>query len=298
MRVRMDNVSKFARELVTIQESGSLSAAARKLNVTQPTLSRMLADLEETLGFALFVRHARGVRAKAEAEPILKAAQHVLAAMQGMERAALATREVGGTIRLTTSEYIGIAVIIPSLQSFLDTYPALQIELVLDNTPRDLRRGEADLALRLFRPTESDLIARRLAKIPLGFYASKHYLETRGEPKSLDEALDHQLVGFDSKGPFAQALRSVDSRLAPETFRVQSDSLMAQLESIRGNLGVGVLQIPHAQRFPELQQILRSVQLPPLEVWMAIHKDMKNSATLKTFVEWVETELQNYVRNV
>jgi DNA-binding transcriptional LysR family regulator len=291
----MSKVARFAEHLVAIADLGSFMKAAQTLQMTQPTLSRLVADLEEDLGFQLFVRHARGARPTPEGAAIIESARRVVNAMQGMERVARATNEVAGTLRLTTSEPIGIEALIPALPKLYSLHPKLKVEFVLNNVSSDLRRGDADLAVRLYRPVQEDLVAKHLADVPLGLYASLKYAQTHGLPKTVDEALSHTLIGFDSRGPAGAGLMALDPRLTPEVFRFCSDSLPAQMAAVQAGVGLAILQKPHAVKHPDLVEIELDLKIPQMPIWLAVHEDMRDAANIRAAMTWAAEAIQQYV---
>ena len=295
MRVCMSKVARFAEHLVAIADLGSFMKAARTLEMTQPTLSRLVADLAEDLGFQLFVRHARGVRLTPEGAAIIEPARRVVNAMQGMERVARATNEVAGTLRLTTSEYIGIEALIPALPRLYSVHPKLKVEFVLNNVSSDLRRGDADLAVRLYRPVQEDLVARHLADVPLGLYASSKYAETHGLPKTVDEALGHTLIGFDSRGPASAGLVALAPRLTPEVFRFCTDSLPGQLAALQAAVGLAILQKPHAAKYPDLVEVELDLKIPKMPIWLAVHEDMRDAANIRAGMTWAAEAIHEYM---
>lgn len=294
MCFRMAISGQHAEILVAVADAGSFLKAASLLGVTQPTLSRTVADLEDELGFKLFVRHARGVRLTPEGATLIAPARRVVSAVHGLERVARATRDTSGTLRLTTSEYIGIEVLVPRLPQFYDQHPNVRVEFVLNNTSTDLRRGEADLAIRLYRPTQEDLVVKHLVDVPVALFAARSYIEKHGAPMSFDEALTHTLVGFDPHGPLAGAMKSVDPRLDPEVFAFRTDSLAAQLAAVRSGVGLTVLQRPHAARFPELVEVDVGLEFGALQLWTAVHEDMRDAAVVRAGLAWAERAIRDY----
>ncbi len=291
----MSLLSKYAEHLVVIHEVGSFMKAAQRLKMTQPTLSRLMAELEDELGFQLFVRHARGVRMTPEGSALIEPARRVVLAMHGMERVARATREVSGTLRLTTSEYIGIEVLVPALPRLYDAHPRLSVEFVLNNISSDLRRGDADLAVRLYRPTQEDLVVKHVADVPLGLFASHEYGQKHGLPRTLETALEHTLIGFDPQGPLGTSMLALDPRLRAAAFGFCTDSLPAQLAAVLAGVGLGVLQKPQASKFPQLIEVPLDLKIPDMPVWLAIHEDMRDAAMIRAGMEWAETAIRSYV---
>lgn len=271
-----------------------MSAAATHLGMSQPSLSRAIAELEHHLGQPLFVRHARGVRTTALGQTLVDAAERVEVAMLGFQRLARGARAARGTVRIAASEIIGTEVIVPALRELRAACPELAVELVLDNRPADLVRGEADVAVRMFRPTQGELVLRHVADLELGLYASDDYLRRRGSPSSFEELLRHDLVGFDPRGPFAQALSRVDPRIGTEGPVVRSDSLTVHLLAARHGAAIAALQCPLARRYPELRRVLPTLRLPPMEAWLVMHRDLRRSAPVRTAYDWLAEQLVRY----
>lgn len=295
-RLAWDQIRMF----LAIVSAGSLAKAAERLGLSQPSVSRELRVLEDALGYALFVRHARGVRLTEEGRALLASAERVALAVQGFERAALNTQEVSGTLRVAASEYIGVEALVPELPSLRHQHPRLNVELILDNAPSDLTYGEADVAARLFRPTQPHLIARKIATLGVGLYASRAYLERHAQsPLTLDAVFgpEHELIGFDSRGPMAQAMLRLDPRLTPEAFALRTDSLMAQLAACRAGVGMCAIQHPVARRYPELIHVLPELELKPLELWLVAHEDVRQSPTIRAGLAWLEACLIKYASN-
>lgn len=284
----------LAKVVLALSRTGSMSAAAAQLELSQPSVSRIVAELEERLGQPLFVRHARGVRATALGQLLVEAAAGVEASMQGFERLARGASAARGTVRLAATEVIGTEVILPRLRELRASCPKLAVELVLDNRVSDLARGEADLAVRMARPRQPELVTRQVASLELGFYASVDYVHRHGHPRTLDELTEHDLIGFDPRGPLAGAVAQLSPRLAAAACSLRSDSLIVHLLAARHGAGIAVLQTQLAQRFPELVRVARQAELPALEVWLAMHRDLRRSGPVRVTYEWLAGVLAQY----
>ncbi|MEP4191195.1 MAG: LysR family transcriptional regulator, partial [Sneathiella sp.] len=188
-----------ARGFLATVEGGSLSAAARLLGVTQPTLSRQISALEITLGVTLF---ERGHRSSALTESGLELVDHVRAMFEAAEQVSLVAagqaQSVKGRVVITTSDMIACYYLPAILRSLRDVAPDIQIELIVSNTLQDLKKREADIAIRHARPTQPDLIAKRIGDLTAHFAASKGYLDRRGRPKTLADMNGHDFIGFET----------------------------------------------------------------------------------------------------
>ncbi len=295
MNIEMDWT--LARTFLAVARTGSLTAAAQRLGASQPTVTRQVQALEQALGMRLFLRHPRGVRLTERALELVPAAERVEQAVTGFERLAVGVRELlEGSVRIAASEIVGTEVLAPALGVLRSTHPGIAVELVLDNLPSDLTRGDADIAIRLFRPRESELIAKLIGSVAIGFYASRTYLERRGMPTSLTAVLEHELIGFDSKGPLAQAFASVDPRFSADRFVVRTDSLAAHLALARAGCGIAAIQVPIARRYPELVAIETGDSLEAVPFWLVAHEDMRRAALNRVVWDWCQGVLQRYVQ--
>lgn len=285
------------RTFVAVARAGSLSGGARALDITQPTASRQIQRLEESVGGALLVRHGRGVRLTARGQTLFEAASAVDAAMATLERGVSGARsEPQGEVRVAASEFIGVDVIVPRLAELRSAYPRVTIELVLDNRAADLLAGEADVAVRLFAPRQLDLVATKIGEVSVGLYTSRGYVATHGTPQDMDDLiLRHALVGFDPRGPFAHGFETFDARLTPSVLALRTDSLEAHLMAARTGFGIAALQRPMAARFPELVEVLPGLPVPSLPVWLTMHKDVRTGAHVRVTHDWLADVMRDYV---
>ncbi|WP_315837899.1 LysR family transcriptional regulator [Bradyrhizobium prioriisuperbiae] len=284
------------RSFLAVMREGSLSGAARVLGMTQPTLGRQIAELEQDLGTALFIRSQRGLLPTDAAKDIAPHAEAMAAASGAMVRSASGgTGDVAGVIRLTASEIVGAEVLPSLLASFRRAHPAVAIELSLSNRVEDLLKGAADIAVRMVRPGQQALVARQLGSVGLGLYAHKRYLGSKAPPATLDTLLnDHALIGFDQETPF---LRALQSRLPITRARLalRTDSDLAQLAAIRAGFGIGFIQHGIARRDPELIAVLPEDISFTLEVWLALHEDLRASRRLRLMMDHLTAGLAEYV---
>lgn len=284
------------RSFLAVLREGSLSGAARVLGVTQPTLGRQIAELEQDLGAALFIRSQRGLVPTDAAKDIAAHAETMAAASSAMMRIASGgTSETAGVVRITASEIVGAEVLPPLLAAFRRAHPAVTIELVLSNRVEDLLQGEADIAVRMVRPSQQALVARHVGTVALGLYAHKLYLAS-APPLTTPLALtkEHALIGFDQETPF---LRSQQARMpvTRDDFALRSDNDLAQLAAIRAGFGIGAIQHGIARRDPDLIPIFPEQIAFELEMWLALHEDLRASRRLRLMVDHLAVTLADYV---
>jgi DNA-binding transcriptional LysR family regulator len=280
------------RTLLAVLDEGSLSAAARSLGLTQPTVARHVDALEAVLGADLFVRSQRGLDPTDLARSLRPHAQIMATTAAALLRTASGTiGSVSGTVRISASDVVAVEHLPPILAQLRRAHPALAIELTLSDRVEDLLAREADIAVRMTEPTQTALLARRLPPVELGFHAHRSYLERRGTPASAGDLSAHDLIGYDVETP---ALRTMTARLSPlsrQGFALRTDSNLAQLAAIRAGFGIGLCQSAIARRDPALVRVLPEVALP-LPLWIVMHEDLKTSARFRTVFDALAAELR------
>ncbi|TDG10724.1 LysR family transcriptional regulator [Paraburkholderia guartelaensis] len=288
---------EWYRSFLQVLESGSLSAAARALGITQPTVGRHVESLEAALGLTLFTRSSDGFSPTEAANELRPYAVGLAMTSAALRRAASGHGSgVRGTVRLTASEVIGVEVLPPILAALRHEYPELRIELVLSNRADDLLRREADIAIRMFRPVQEALIAKRVGAIDVGLHAHERYLALHGVPKSMKELTRHSIIGFDHENAF---IRSVQPRFAAysrHNFAFRADSDLAQLAAIRAGFGIGGCQSPLAARDPKLVRVLRDEFSLSLDTWVAMHEDLRTSARCTVTFAALASGLSAYIQ--
>ncbi len=278
-----------------VMQTGSLSAASRRLALAQPTVRRHVAALEAQLGRALFVRGRTGLQPTAAARAMLPHAQTIAAAARAAVRAASGEDDAAvGTVRIACSEVVGAEVLPTMLAPLLAAQPRLQLELSLSNRNEDLLRRDADLAVRMIRPAHAGLIARRIGTIEIGLFASAAYLARRGAPTRLEQLREHALVGPDRDRAVLQGLAAMGVPLRPADIALRTDTDAAQLACIRAGLGIGVMQRPLAARDPALVRVLPQLAFT-LPVWLAMHEDLRSSTRVRLVFDHLALTLAAYV---
>lgn len=279
-----------------VLREGSLSGAARALGLTQPTVGRHVAALEQALGQPLFTRSPTGLLATEAALALRGHAEQMEAAAAALQRAATSrTDTVAGTVRVTASEIIGVEVLAGVFAELRERHPGVVLELALSNQLQDLLRREADIAVRMTPPEQGQLIARRIGNIELGFFARPDYLDRHGRPATLAELRGHTLVGFDTVTSFIRAGARRLGGITRDAFNVRCDSDLAQLALVRAGAGIGVCQLPVAQRGPVLERVLADHFSWPLDTWVAMHEDLRQNAACRVVFDALVAGLSRHV---
>lgn len=284
------------RSFLGVLRAGSLSGAARALGLAQPTVGRHVDALEQALGFALFTRSQLGFAPTAAALALRPYAE-TLAATAGALLRVAASQGAGvrGTVRISASEVIGVEVLPPILAGLRQAYPELVIELTLSNRIEDLLRREADIAVRMLRPQQEALVARRIGAIELGLHAHRSYLERHGMPAGWDELRGHALIGFDQETAFTRSLRPQMGTLRRAAFALRTDSDLAQLAALRAGYGIGVCQLGLARRDAALVRVLPELFSLQLDTWLAMHEDLRDSPRCSVTFAALGAGLADYI---
>jgi len=262
------------RAFLAVMETGSLSAGARRLGLSQPTVRARIEGLEAALGTALFTRSAHGLVPTTTAEAMAGPARAMAHASEAMLRAASADSAAAGRVRLSVSEFVGLEVLPHMLRDLHDKHPRLTVEFELSNASADLLDQQVDVAVRMHPPEQSALVAKKVPSIPLGLFAHRDYLEIHGRPASRAEIGEHLFIGPDrDRGDLAVAARIGDPSLI--RWIARTDSHPAQLALARAGLGIAVAQIPAAARHPELERVLSDIELPQLPTWIVTHENLR-----------------------
>ncbi len=285
------------RSFLAVLRQGSLSAAARRLRLTQPTLGRHVAMLEAALGVALFTRSPGGLQPTPAALALRSHADAMEAAAEALRRAASGeAEEERGTVRLTASEIMGAEVLPAMLARFRERHPQVALELVLNNRNEDLLRREADIALRMVRPRQAALIARRIGKVGIGLYAHRRHIKGFGLPQDLEDLSRHPIIGFDRDDSAWRSLGATGLPVRRDIFAFRSDSDLAQLAALRAGLGIGGCQHGIARRERDLVPVLPRTVRFSLEMWLAMHEDLRASRRVRLLFDHLAATLADYAR--
>ncbi len=288
---------EWYRTFLAVLETGSLSAAGRALGMTQPTIGRHIEGLESALALKLFTRSFDGFAPTDAALELKPYAADVAATSAALLRVASSHGAgVRGTVRLSASEVIGVEVLPPILAALRDEHPELIIELVLSNTLDDLLHREADIAVRMLRPTQEALVAKRVGGIKVGLYAHERYLAAHGTPKSLDDLSRHAIVGFDQESAFVRRFQDQFPMFSRAALAFRADSDLAQLGAVRAGFGIGVCQTGVAARNKALVRVLAGSFSLAMDTWVVMHEDLRDSARCAVTFAAIAEGLKAYIR--
>lgn len=263
------------RIFLAVLEEGSLSAAARRLGLSHPTVRARIEALEDGLGTVLFTRSVHGLTPTETAEALRGPARAMAMASDLFVRhASSPSGEIAGTVRISVPEFMGIEVVPPMLAKLRGAHPAIRIELSLSNAPADLLAQEVDVAVRTVAPRQEALVAQKVASIELGFFASRSYVDRRGSPASLAELANHDVIGPDRSRSDLALAQKLGGAFSRDRFVVRTDSHPAQLAAARAGLGIAVAQRPVGASDPGLVPILPDIDIAVLETWIVTHENL------------------------
>lgn len=271
-----------ARAFLATAEEGSLSAAARALGLTQPTLGRQVTALEEELGVVLFERIGRSLELTVSGAELLA---HVQTMREGAERVSLAasgqSQTIEGTVRITASDVISAYILPPVLQQIRTIAPLLEIDVVASNDLRDIQRREADIAIRHVRPEQPDLIAKLIAESSGHCYASEDYIDKFGRPTSIDDLSGHQFIGFGDVDMMINYLKPMGFNLTADNFKVGSASGVVSWELGRQGLGIVIMSDSVAKRAPEMVRLFEEGDAVTFPTWLTTHRELNTSRRIR-----------------
>ncbi len=281
-----------ARAFLVTAEEGSLSAAARALDMTQPTLGRQVAALERELGVALFERGPRGL----ELTPAgLALVDHVRDMGNAASRLSLSasgrSSSIEGSICITAAEALAVYLLPPIVTELRLEEPLIDVEIIASNDSSDLKRREADIAIRSYRPTQSDLVARKLADMSAYLYASPDYLERIGHPKCAADLSNAEFIGFDRSALLVDAYSEIGVELSQKNFPLITESHLVHWELVKSGAGIGVMPDLLGDAEDRVVRVLPNAKPLMSALWLAAHRELKTSRRVRTVFEFLANAL-------
>lgn len=273
------------RDFLAAAEAGSLTQAAVGLRISQPTLSRRIAALEAQLGAQLLIRGPRHFKLTEAGKRLQASAQHMQRVARKIESDAWDGEDVlGGTVRVSATESVTNAWLIEQLPGFAAAYPEITIEVVTDNRLTDLLNRQSDVAIRMLRPTQKDLIARKVGIMRVGFYASVSYVEQFGLPQSRADLADHRTIAIEGGRKFAADVETVTGQ-GKTALRLRN--MLGVMRAIKAGMGIGPVQRFHAQQQTDLVQVLEKEPMIEMEIWLTAHPEVKENPSIRATYDYL-----------
>lgn len=301
MHIRMDwRAIKFdwnrARAFLVTAEEGSLAAAARALDMTQPTLGRQVAALERELGVVLFTRRGRGLELTPNGTKLV---EHVRAMGDAANRFSLSATgksdAIEGNICITTTELLATFILPPIIRKLRQSEPGIEIEIISTNDESNLNRREADIAIRSFRPSQPELIVKKLFDARGHLYAATGYLEELGNPKSIADLNNANYIDTEKPGRLLSLLNAQGFDLSSNNFPVITKSHLVQWELVKQGVAIsGTLE-----QIGDNEPLVERVVVPDLDpfkadVWIVTHKELRTSRRVRTVFDFLVSEFVDY----
>lgn len=267
-------------------ETGSLSAAARKLGLTQPTLSRQVAAVEQRMGVVLFERVGKSMVLTDTGLDLLEHARAMGAAAEALGLAATGrSQAVGGVVSVSASDVVAAHLLPPLVRQLREQEPGIAIEVIATNALSDLLRREADIAIRHVKPEQPDLIARLIREATAGFYASQDWVKLHGHPRGAEEAARLPFVGSDRAGQFLGYLRQHGLPLHETNFSCFADHSVAHWALVREGMGIGAMMDEIARATPGIVRVLDDVPPVRFPVWLVTHRELRTARRIRVVFE-------------
>ncbi|HET6240291.1 MAG TPA: LysR family transcriptional regulator [Acetobacteraceae bacterium] len=286
------------RSFLAVIETGSLSAAATRISTTQPTLSRHIRELETVLGVTLFTRSVRGLDPTEAALGLIDDARAMGEAAQALElKAQGRSQRLTGTVRIAASVIVANLLLPPVLVALREAEPSIQIEIIASDLTQNLLRRDADIAIRMFDPTQNALIARKLGETPIGLFGARDYFARRGRIKVMEDLLAHDVIGFDRGDAIIKAYAAHGYSVTREYFPVRCDDQMVYWNLLMAGAGVGFAQVLLAGRHPELEKVDISMGYPDLPVWLVMQEEVRSNARIRRVADFLAATLGDILRN-
>ncbi len=277
---------------IAVARCGSLSGAARELTVSQPTIGRTIAALEKDLGVLLFVRAKGGMEITPTGLDLLDFARRIQRQTDDLSLAAAGRAEaIKGTVRITASQIVAVYLLPDILTALRRAEPEIEVELVASDRTENLLAREADIAVRMYRPLQLDLISRKVAELPLGMFAAKTYLVKHGSPATLQEFKAHHYIGYDQNEMIIRGFRAAGLDVDRSFFAFRSDDQVVCWKMVVAGLGIGFSLQELGKTEPRVEQIVADFELPTLPVWLTAHAEVKTGRRVRRVYDFLASHL-------
>ena len=282
-----------ARAFLITAKEGSLSAASRALGMAQPTLGRQVDGLEQELGIVLFERVGRGLKLTPSGLELLTHVRDMGEAAGRVSMTALGqSQALEGTISISASETYAAVLLPPIVAKLRVLEPGIQVEIVVANHASDLRRREADIAIRNFRPTEPDLIAKKIGEADAVLYATPDYIKTIGDPTKPSDLRHADFVNMDHGGMMIKGLNALGLDLTEANFPLLTESYLVMWELVRQGAAIGILDAYIGDADPAVRRVLPDLEPLVFPIWLVSHRELTTSRRIRRVYDFLADELR------
>jgi DNA-binding transcriptional LysR family regulator len=287
----------LARSFLAALDHGSLLGAARALRMSQPTVGRHIAELESQLGVVLFERTGRGLVPTSTAHQLSHSARAMEAsALELARKLSGAQSQTAGTVRITASVPVAVHLLPSVLAAMRQSLPDIQVELVSSNQVSNLLRREADIAIRMVRPDQSTLVARKLGDVRLCVCAHKDYLARRPPLKVPADLFTHTLIGSDQDSAILDGFKAMGYPVSRDIFALRCDDFIVQWQAVRAGLGIGFAAEYMLRTDPHVLPLLAGqLSIPPLPMWLAVHREIRTIQRIRAVYDFLAASLPELI---
>jgi len=278
------------RFFLAAARGGSLSAASRELNSNQPTVGRRIAALEHALGVRLFQRHPHGLTLTEEGQQILATASTMDQVAAGLTRVTRNEERLAGTVRIAAPEGLALSLIVPALAGFAEAHPELDLDVQPAVASADLVRGEADIAVRLYRPDVADLVVRRVREMEFGLYAAEKYLARHGVPGDVAELGAHRFISYGARLQTQEDHAWLLSLVPGARIVFRSDNTATRIAAAEAGFGLAVF--PQLVTGPRLSRVLPALAAPAREIWLVVHRDLREVPRVRAVMDFLAQAIE------
>ena len=282
----------LVKSFTAVARAGSLSGAVRTTGISQPTLGRHIGELEIQLQVTLFERERRGMT-------LTEAGRELFEKAQGLEREAAAfsmaatgrSSEIAGTVRIAASEIVAHYIMPSAIAELKREEPALEIELVSSNEVQNLLIRDADIAVRMVEPTQSELITRKVNELSIGCYAATSYLEQAGRPSDAEELFDHVIIGYDRNDLLVNGIRALGFDVNRHSFAIRTDAQIAHWKLVEAGGGVGFAPCFIVRDQAAIERILPELPTGSIPMWLTAHRELRTSRRVRRAYDFLAGHL-------
>ncbi len=270
---------------LVIAKQGSLSKASEFLGISQPTLSRQLQAMEKKYEQILFDRSTQGLSLTEFGRKLLDECEDMQTSADRLQRLVAGhTHTLSGRVRLSVNELIAFYNLPKIIPLFMEKYPDVSVEIEVSNLATNIDKRDADVAIRMFQPTQMDLVCRHLFDIPLGFYASKKYLEENGTPKNTVDLLNHKIIGYDRSLILEEGSKNIGLNVKNENFNLRTDFAPLHIALASNDGGITVMY-KHLSEVSDLVEIDLDVVIPPQPLYLVCHRDVQHNKRIRALMD-------------
>ncbi len=272
----------LVQAFLAVADTGSLSAAARALGTSQPTLGRQIKAIEAQLNAELFHRQARGFALTQTGAELVAPAQAMQDAVQKIALTAAGRQaRLDGTVRITASMATSAMHLPPIIARIRKLEPEIAIELVPSDATHNLLYREADIAVRMYRPTQLALVTQHMGDVELAVFAAKSYIAERGMPTSIHDLTQHEFVGYDTNTDIIDGFAELGIEVTRDLFKTRVDDNIAYWELVRAGCGIGFAQADIGRADPLISEIKIGIDMPTLPIWLTAHEAMRQTPRIR-----------------